>query len=504
MTRTTLTANQVTNAFGASSHIVTTSAVDMNTAGVNILRSFPPFNGENTSTASSNITSLAANVPGFKVMVMIDAYPDESQSFANQTAFVDSHAQYVCAIEGPNETDVVATESFANIGSNTTSGPSQSQFISMCQGISNWLSNDSNFKTGGSYIGGRKIPFVAPSMTGNAYGNGFCPTNGALANYVDFGSIHNYPQQQPWNANGFLYATGYEACNKSSGYAPGKACIASEIGHHTNPSDGADWITETSQAKMLLAMMLGNLASGSPFFTAYELKDQSGSSASGYSQPNGYPTDQQNYGLLRADGSSKVIARALNNIKTLLGDVTNTSYTPSSYPNISVSGLQNTGVMGGQLLAAKSDGSYWLILWNEPTLANFNGSNGCQNGADIVPANNYVSVTFDKSYNWSLYDTMNPIAYLDGTNQSQMNNVATQGTTAIATGSGSSISASSQTVNVQGRPLLLQLVAGSGSSSGSGGSGGTTPTNPTTTHGLLAVNAQGYLVTNAAGNLVLT
>jgi hypothetical protein len=442
-TRTTLTANQFTNGIGVTAHALNTSAANLNTAGISLIRT-PLQNPIGNVVAP--IEALIAGVPNFRMMVFIDAYIYESPTFAEQTAMIDQFAKHVVAIEGPNETNGASTENFSDLGSNNVSSFCNSQYQNMCAGISNWLSNDSNFAgPGGPYINGRKIPFVAGSLTGQVAD---FQTAGNVSQYCDFGPLHNYPVQCPFNSAVSGGGSVEQWYDMSRQYlVPGKPCVPSEIGHHTNPLDGSDWITETAQAKMLLNAWCDILASGAPFFTTYNLMDSA-------AYVGGLNTDQDNYGLLHSDGTSKVSARAISTIMSLLGDQSNFSFMPQSYPSVSVTGLTNTGTMGGVLTVAKSDGSFWVVIWNEPQVIT-----GTQ-GSDMTPVDCYVTVNFGANYEWTIYDPLNQSSDMNGfTPQATVNAMATQGTTPISSGTGTSVGG--QSLNILGYPKLVKLVAAS-------------------------------------------
>ena len=67
-----------------------------------------------------------------------------------------------------------------------------------------------------------------------------------------------------------------------------------------------------------------------------------------------------NFGLMNPDGSPKPAGQALHNLTTLLHD-SGGGFTPGSLNYT----LNNAQSGDNTLLMEKSDGSYWLAMWNE-------------------------------------------------------------------------------------------------------------------------------------------
>jgi hypothetical protein len=86
----------------------------------------------------------------------------------------------------------------------------------------------------------------------------------------------------------------------------------------------------------------------------YELLDQHARSDS-----------EDNFGLFNANGTAKPAAVALHDLTTLLADTGSAAFTPGGL-SYSLSGLLATD---HSLLLEKSDGTFWLALWNETRLS---------------------------------------------------------------------------------------------------------------------------------------
>ena len=118
-------------------------------------------------------------------------------------------------------------------------------------------------------------------------------------------------------------------------------------------------------------------------------------------------------------------AQALRNIKTLLAD-TSASFTPK-VPAYHVSGVTSAGAAGDCLSVSKSDGSTFLVVWNEPQIWD------PKPNAAVMPPADKVMVDFDGDYSYKVYDPLVKVS-------------------AIATGRGRNVS-----INVVGSPILVQI-----------------------------------------------
>lgn len=399
----------------------------------------------------------SGQIPGYGICALVQGYTNQGFSLWStgvQQADFAIFSNYLDFIEGPNEINNlgVGGGSYDPTTGNTnlvtfTSATGQDLYVKWMTAIFNFLKGSTAFASGNG-ITGKRTQIVAASLAGgqsNDGGNPWAIVGSAAQNFFDLDPIHNYPGSQPFTGAASVWDN---MVNFGQILGPGKQSVASEIGHNTGTNDGADWISETAHAKIILNAWADLCTWGNPCMFIYTNQDNAGAV---YGQALG---DQPFYGILRSDGSTKVVARAIKNILTLTND-NNASFQPASYQVINVSGVVTPP---GHLIApyhiciAKSDGSFWYVLWNEPDI-------GGAQGADTVPPNNFITVDFNgQNCAWTIYDPMAPLTYWNGAdiNQASLNNVATAGQTAVASGTGTALP--SNTLNLVGYPKLLKLV----------------------------------------------
>ena len=116
---------------------------------------------------------------------------------------------------------------------------------------------------------------------------------------------------------------------------------------------------------------------------------------------------------------------ALANIKNLLADQS-IPFT-AKVPAYRVTGVTNAGMAGSSLSISKSDGSTFIVVWNEPQIWDQAAN------AAVIPPADPVTVAFGADYAYKVYD---PLA----------------GLSAVAAGNGSHV-----TINVVGSPLMIQI-----------------------------------------------
>ena len=256
-----------------------------------------------------------------------------------------------------------------------------------------------------------------------SFGAGWTATNdwrgdygtvGNLAAYANYANAHTYP-----NA-GQLPDPSIQRLNTLGEMAATQPVMTTEIGWSTSDFD------EATIAKYVLDATMDGIKDGDAGMYFYGL----------------YDDGSGNWGLFNADGTARPAATALHNLTTLLADTgANTaSFTPGSL-NDTLTGTQSGD---NSLLIEKSDGSFWLSLWNESEAAYTPHTITVNLGEQAASVVEYDPLT---------------------------------GTSAIATWS----NVSSVQVSVPDHPVLLEIIgatAGSGGSSGSSstGSGGSTST----------------------------
>lgn len=169
---------------------------------------------------------------------------------------------------------------------------------------------------------------------------------GDLSAYMDEGAIHPYDGGQVPTTNLKNNVDGMRVISGNT------ALEATEVGYHTAAASSNPWhwaLTEQAQAKYTLRQFLELYNAGVRRSFAYELIDEGTD-----------PSDmEQNFGLLRNDGSAKPAFNALRNLIALLGDRNAPTFAPSALR------LKFTGDTTGvhRLVVEKSNGRQYLVLW---------------------------------------------------------------------------------------------------------------------------------------------
>ena len=210
-------------------------------------------------------------------------------------------------------------------------------------------------------------------------------TVGNLAGSADYGNAHTY------FGSGNTPLSGIQSLNSDAQLAAnGKQVITTEMGWYTTGSttDSAS-VSPTVQAKYMLDGLMDAYQNGDAKTYLYELLDQhSGSSNTEY-----------NFGLFNADGTPKAAATALHNLTSLLADngANATSFTPGAL-NYQLSGTIATD---HSMLLQKSDGTFWLELWNEARLS------GPTSPTDVSVPNHTVTLSLGSpASNVTVYDPL--------------------------------------------------------------------------------------------------
>lgn len=182
-------------------------------------------------------------------------------------------------------------------------------------------------------------------------------TGYTVASASDYTTIHTYAKDgdQP-----------YSWLSRESGVQraadPGKPLAITETGYHTSltadTNGGWEGVSEATQAKLLLNTLMDGAALGSKQTFIYELLDA-------YSDPQG-TNQEKHFGLFHLDYSAKPAATAIHNLTEILADdgAAKASFSAGTL-NYSIDGLPSSA---RSLLTEKSDGSYQIIVWNEPDI----------------------------------------------------------------------------------------------------------------------------------------
>jgi hypothetical protein len=194
------------------------------------------------------------------------------------------------------------------------------------------------------------IPVLQLSF-GNIDDYGITGDQSAFADFANahtfFGSGNN-PAFQDWI--GTLNADALRA-------TPGKPIIVTESGYTTSGSTtNQHVVVDSVQAKYTLDIPFDTFKAGDARTYIYELLDEH----------TGTGNNEDTFGLFLSDGTPKPSGIALHNLISLLSDPgAATAPAPSSL-TYSLGGLPSTG---GSLLLQKSDGSFWLAVWNDVRLS---------------------------------------------------------------------------------------------------------------------------------------
>ncbi|MBY3173509.1 calcium-binding protein [Rhizobium leguminosarum] len=309
-------------------------------------------------------------------------------------AFVQAHPGSVVGIEGPNEVNNWPVSYHGLSG--------QAAAVAYQKDLSAAVNADPLLKN---------IPVL-----------GF--TGYTVASASDYTTIHTYAKDgdQP-----------YSWLSREAGVQraadPGKPLAITETGYHTSltadSNGGWEGVSEATQAKLLLNTLMDGAALGSKNTFIYELLDA-------YSDPQG-ANQEKHFGLFHLDYSAKPAATAIHNLTEILEDdgATKASFSAGTV-NYSIDGLPSSA---RSLLTEKSDGSYQIIIWNEPDIWNQSSDTAIQAAATAVKVNLGASFGSVKVFD--------PLT----------------GTTAIKSLS----NVSSLTLDVVDHPLIIEI-AGSGAS----------------------------------------
>jgi len=238
--------------------------------------------------------------------------------------------------------------------------------------------------------------------------------------YADYGNAHTYfgTGNNPGLGNWIGTLNGY-----ALQATPGKPVIITESGYYTTGSTTDPHSVDLPvQAKYTLDLVLDAYQAGDVETCLYELLDQ----RSGDGNP------QDNFGLFNSNGTPKPAATAIRNLLTLLADSGSgaSGFQPGTM-TYSLSGLPSGG---NSFLTEKSDGSYWLAVWDDARLS------GPVIPTDITVPPSSVSINLGFIANIKVLDPLT-------------------GTTVIQTANG----VSNITISVPDHPVLVEVLPVSGS-----------------------------------------
>ena len=354
---------------------------------------------------------------GLKADVLIGGYLNApSVTLAGQETLVPQLGGIVESIEGPNEINNYSvghgTHGPDDFSDRTKSFADNS--LAWAKALYDWRKHTPSLS---------KVRLLGPTIaSGDPKDYAALPD---ISAYVDAGSVHFYAGngRQPSGFGGGNFAALYGWCRASA--TPGRNLALTEWGQTTAGRPGQGACDQATQAKYVLNQMFDAASVGTDRAYIYQLMDDTSDG-----DPTGNGGSESHFGLFDYRWRPKPAALAVGNLKTLLAD-TSARFTPK-VPAFRVSGVTNAGAGGDCLSVSKSDGSTFVVVWNEPQIWDPKAN------VPIAPPADKVTVAFGGDYPYKVYDPL-------------------VGTSAIAAGHGTGMS-----VNVVGSPILVQITPAKG------------------------------------------
>ena len=189
----------------------------------------------------------------------------------------------------------------------------------------------------------------------------------AIADRYNIHSYHGGKKPEEPNSNFAQYLDEIPAVH-TDGQARWRIWATEAGNHNQETGPKSNGISEEGEAKYINRMLLYYFSKGIQKTFNYELVDLRAE------DPN---DNQDNFGLLRHNLTEKPTFRALKNLITILDD--NTDFTAGSfnYRLSSSSGIE-------QVLLQKSDGKFYLVLWQNESVYNPNTDTNIENDSRLV------------------------------------------------------------------------------------------------------------------------
>lgn len=344
--------NDIVRSFGIDTHIDYTDGKYSNVGevvraldylGLDTVRDHAP-NSASDPNGQTHLGDAAA--AGVQFVFSAQREVDPATVAQRLHAFAQAHPGSVVGIEGPNE-------------------------------VNNWPVSYHGLSGQAAALAYQKDLFAAVNadpLLKNIPVLGF--TGYTVASASDYTTIHTYAKDgdQP-----FSWLSRESGVQRNAD--PGKPLAITETGYHTSltadTNGGWEGVSEAMQAKLVLNTLMDGAALGSKNTFIYELLDA-------YFDPQG-ANQEKHFGLFHLDYSAKPAATAIHNLTTILGDdgATKASFSAGTV-NYSIDGLPSSA---RSLLTEKSDGSYQIIIWNEPDIWNQSSDTAIQAAATSVKVN---------------------------------------------------------------------------------------------------------------------
>ncbi len=314
------------------------------------------------------------------------------------------------SVEGTNESNLNSSFKYLNNG--------------FAQGTVNWDQDLYSIVKGDSSIS--SLPVILSSMGSVSNYNNYLYMSAITpgpVNYADWGNTHCYPGGNlpgytgTWNPFNIAWSdTACEGTASAPGMTYGKPIATTETGYEMYDDQWS--VSERADGLYMPRLMFSHFNAGETRCYEYELFDQPAQAGA-----------EAHFGMLHGDGSAKPAYTAMQNVISILCEP-GASFTPGSlsYTMSGASTVQHT-------LLQKSNGDFYLVLWNEISSYNCSSSGG----SDIVNGTTPVTLTFPSDKMFTVYSP-------NDTTATMPNNYYT-----------ASANETSITLNVPDHVLILQI-----------------------------------------------
>ena len=350
---------------------------------------------------------------GLKADVLVTGYLNARDvDFAGQQKIIPQMAGMIETIEGPNEINNYAVGG----GTHGPFSPADqtknfaANYAAWAKAIFDWKQKTPALSF---------VTLLAPTIaSGDPADYARLPD---VSPDVDLGNFHFYAGagRQPSGFGGGNFSALCDWYRAAA--APARPAAVSEWGQTTAGRPGQGGCDNAAQAKYVLNQLFDIAAKGIRRAYLYQIMDDTPDG-----DPSGKEGSEAHFGIFDFQWHPKPAALALANVKNLLSD-TSRRFTPK-VPNCRVSGVDHAGAAGDCVSISKSDGSTFLVVWNEPQIWS------AEANAAVTPPPDRVTVDFGGRYSYKVYDPL-------------------LGVGAIAAGSGSGAA-----LTLTGSPLMVQII----------------------------------------------
>ena len=193
------------------------------------------------------------------------------------------------------------------------------------------------------------------------------PNPSVVAGLADFDTQHPYPQ----NGSAPAYWVAPTQALPNEGATPGPA-VYTETGYSTNLAQSGA-VNEDVQAKYSLDLLMDDFKNGISQTYLYQLMD---------AYQVGSPQGDDGFGLFDTSNAPKEAATAIHNLVATLTDTESAATTFGlGTLNYALTGMPSSA---NSELLEKSDGTFDLVLWNEPQIWNATTQSEVVGGASAV------------------------------------------------------------------------------------------------------------------------